>query len=67
MDSRDPDLYEDYRSPFDFDSGVNKNYLYLSPRGNTSPPGSPRQSFGNYWFCIVLFPVIGPGCDLGFP
>nr|XP_048275944.1 tumor protein D52 isoform X1 [Myodes glareolus] len=46
MDSRDTDLYEDYRSPFDFDSGVNKNYLYLSPRGNTSPPGSPRQSFG---------------------
>ncbi|CAO2580012.1 Tumor protein D52 [Lemmus lemmus] len=46
MDSRDMDLYEDYRSPFDFDSGVNKNYLYLSPSGNTSPPGSPRQSFG---------------------
>ncbi|KAH0504708.1 Tumor protein D52 [Microtus ochrogaster] len=46
MDSRDTDLYEDYRSPFDFDSGVNKNYLYLSPSGNASPPGSPRQSFG---------------------
>ncbi|XP_050017681.1 tumor protein D52 isoform X1 [Alexandromys fortis] len=46
MDSRDSDLYEDYRSPFDFDSGVNKNYLYLSPSGNASPPGSPRQSFG---------------------
>ncbi|ERE81721.1 tumor protein D52-like isoform 1 [Cricetulus griseus] len=40
------ELYEDYQSPFDFDSGVNKNYLYLSPSGNMSPPGSPMQNFG---------------------
>lgn len=40
------ELYEDYQSPFDFDSGVNKNYLYLSPSGNTSPPGSPTQNVG---------------------
>ncbi|KAM9627075.1 tumor protein D52 isoform 1-T1 [Trichechus inunguis] len=41
MDGRDMDLDEDYQSPFDFDTGVNKSYLYLSPRGNSSPPGSP--------------------------
>nr|XP_044998754.1 tumor protein D52 isoform X4 [Jaculus jaculus] len=46
MDCRDMDLYEDYQSPFDFDSGVNKNYLYLSPSGNSSPPGSPTQKSG---------------------
>ncbi|XP_073924853.1 tumor protein D52 isoform X6 [Castor canadensis] len=46
MDSRDMDLFEDYQSPFDFDTGVNKNYLYLSPSGNLSPPGSPTQKFG---------------------
>ncbi|XP_068956267.1 tumor protein D52 isoform X3 [Petaurus breviceps papuanus] len=41
MDHGEMDLYEDYKSPFDFNSGVNKNYLYLSPSVNTSPPGSP--------------------------
>ncbi|XP_044521759.1 tumor protein D52 isoform X5 [Gracilinanus agilis] len=41
MDRREMDLYEDYKSPFDFDTGVNKNYLYLSPSVTTSPPGSP--------------------------
>ncbi|XP_029331318.1 tumor protein D52 isoform X3 [Mus caroli] len=46
MDGRDMELYDDYQSPFDFDSGVNKNYLYLSPSGNTSPPGSPTQNVG---------------------
>lgn len=35
------DLYEDYKSPFDFNVGVNRNYLYLSPSINLSPPGSP--------------------------
>ena len=48
MDGREMDFYEDYESPFDFNTGVNKNYLYLSPSGNTSPPGSPTlQKFGN--------------------
>ncbi|XP_037058239.1 tumor protein D52 isoform X4 [Peromyscus leucopus] len=46
MDSRDMELYEEYQSPFDFNSGVNKTYLYLSPSGNMSPPGSPVQNFG---------------------
>ncbi|KAM9096539.1 tumor protein D52 isoform 1-T1 [Sarcophilus harrisii] len=47
MDRGEMDLYEDYKSPFDFDSGMNKNYLYLSPSVNTSPPGSPTlQRFG---------------------
>ncbi|XP_005392120.1 PREDICTED: tumor protein D52 isoform X3 [Chinchilla lanigera] len=46
MDHRDPDLCEDYQSPFDFDTGVNKSYLYLSPSGNSSPPGSPTPKFG---------------------
>ncbi|CAH6777256.1 Tpd52 [Phodopus roborovskii] len=45
MDSSDTELYEDYQSPFNFDSGVNKNYLYLSPSGNMSPTGSPVQNF----------------------
>ncbi|XP_044101339.1 tumor protein D52 isoform X3 [Neovison vison] len=41
------DFYEDYQSPFDFDTGVNKSYLYLSPSGNSSPSGSPTlQKFG---------------------
>uniref|UniRef100_A0A667HIM8 Tumor protein D52 n=5 Tax=Felidae TaxID=9681 RepID=A0A667HIM8_LYNCA len=40
-DCREMDFYEDYQSPFDFDTGVNKNYLYLSPSGNSSPSGSP--------------------------
>ncbi|XP_038248854.2 tumor protein D52 isoform X7 [Dermochelys coriacea] len=43
MDWRDTDLNEDYKSPFDFNSGINKNYLYLSPSVNISPPGSPVQ------------------------
>ncbi|XP_077666217.1 tumor protein D52 isoform X1 [Eretmochelys imbricata] len=43
MDWRDTDLNEDYKSPFDFNSGINKNYLYLSPSINISPPGSPVQ------------------------
>ncbi|XP_006168986.1 tumor protein D52 isoform X4 [Tupaia chinensis] len=47
MDCSEMDLYEDYQSPFDFDTGVNKSYLYLSPSGNPSPPGSPSlQKFG---------------------
>lgn len=52
MDSREMELYEDYQSPFDFDAGVDKKYLYLSPSGNPSPPGSPTtlQTFGNYVF-----------------
>ncbi|KAE8599077.1 hypothetical protein XENTR_v10017051 [Xenopus tropicalis] len=41
MDSGDFDLQEDYKSPFNFDSGVNTNYLYLSPRPNATPPDSP--------------------------
>ncbi|XP_045042079.1 tumor protein D52 isoform X3 [Desmodus rotundus] len=47
MNFRDMELDEDYQSPFDFAAGVNKNYLYLSPSGNPSPPGSPvLQKFG---------------------
>ncbi|KAB0359426.1 hypothetical protein FD755_016870 [Muntiacus reevesi] len=54
MDGREMDFYEDYESPFDFNTGVNKNYLYLSPSGNTSPPGSPTlQKFGNSLFSKV--------------
>ncbi|XP_006131623.1 tumor protein D52 isoform X2 [Pelodiscus sinensis] len=44
MDCRDTDLYEDYKSPFDFNTGVNRSYLYLSPSVNISPPGSPVQN-----------------------
>ncbi|XP_015711313.1 tumor protein D52 isoform X3 [Coturnix japonica] len=35
------DLYEDYKSPFDFNAGVDRTYLYLSPGINLTPPGSP--------------------------
>ncbi|XP_036853953.1 tumor protein D52 isoform X6 [Manis javanica] len=41
MDCTEMDFDEDYQSPFDFDTGVNKSYLYLSPSGNLSPPESP--------------------------
>ncbi|XP_060631507.1 tumor protein D52 isoform X1 [Anolis sagrei] len=37
----DTDLYEDYKSPFNFDSGVNRSYLYLFPSMTFSPPDSP--------------------------
>ncbi|XP_025072355.1 tumor protein D52 isoform X1 [Alligator sinensis] len=40
-DRKDMDSYEDYKSPFDFNAGVNRNYLYLSPNVNVSPPESP--------------------------
>lgn len=54
MNCREMDFYEDYQSPFDFDAGVNKNYLYLSPSGNSSPSGSPTlQKFGNYSFAVT--------------
>ncbi|KAG9355491.1 hypothetical protein JZ751_000329 [Albula glossodonta] len=35
------DPQEDYKSPFDFEQGVNTSYLYLSPSDNITPPGSP--------------------------
>ncbi|KAM6170909.1 tumor protein D52-like isoform 2-T2 [Erethizon dorsatum] len=55
MDQRDSDLYEDYQSPFDFSTGVNKYYLYLSPSGDSSPPGSPTQngSYKKTTFCLL--------------
>ncbi|XP_075069797.1 tumor protein D52 isoform X2 [Mixophyes fleayi] len=43
MDSRDFDLQDDYKSPFNFDSGVNRNYLFLSPRLSSTPPDSPTR------------------------
>lgn len=47
LGAMEPD--EDYQSPFDFAAGVNKEYLYLSPRGHLSPPGSPvPQRLGNH-------------------
>ncbi|EHA99672.1 Tumor protein D52 [Heterocephalus glaber] len=46
MDHRDTDLRDDYQSPFDFNTGVNKSYLYLSPSGHLSPPGSPTEKLG---------------------
>ncbi|XP_019405127.1 PREDICTED: tumor protein D52 isoform X2 [Crocodylus porosus] len=40
-DQKDMDPYEEYKSPFDFSAGVNRNYLYLSPNVNVSPPELP--------------------------
>lgn len=67
MASREMELDEDYQSPFDFDAGVNEKYLYLSPSGNPSPPGSPTlpQKFGNYEFPKIRFVAIKPGCHVG--
>ncbi|TRY84393.1 hypothetical protein DNTS_025477 [Danionella cerebrum] len=36
---------EDYKSPFNFEQGVNTSYLYLSPEESFTPPGSPLLSF----------------------
>lgn len=35
------DPVEEYKSPFNFEQGVNTSYLYLSPKENFSPPSSP--------------------------
>ncbi|XP_041759496.1 tumor protein D52 isoform X3 [Coregonus clupeaformis] len=35
-------LEQEYKSPFDFEQGVNTSYLYLSPSVNVTPPGSPQ-------------------------
>lgn len=32
---------EEYRSPFDFEQGVDASYLYLAPAFGDTPPGSP--------------------------
>ncbi|XP_026113291.1 tumor protein D52-like isoform X3 [Carassius auratus] len=32
---------EEYKSPFNFEQGVNSSYLYLSPEESLTPPGSP--------------------------
>ncbi|XP_059412575.1 tumor protein D52 isoform X1 [Carassius carassius] len=32
---------EEYKSPFNFEQGVNTSYLYLSPKESFTPPGSP--------------------------
>lgn len=56
------ELEEDYESPFDFEAGVNKSYLYLFPGGNVSPPGSPPlRKFGNDAFSQVPFAAVRPG------
>ncbi|XP_057210006.1 tumor protein D52 isoform X2 [Triplophysa rosa] len=36
---------EEYKSPFNFEQGVNTSYLYLSPKESFTPPGSPVPSF----------------------
>lgn len=43
MDSKDFDLQDDYKSPFNFDCGVNRNYLFLSTRLSNTPPDSPTR------------------------
>uniref|UniRef100_H3B3K5 Tumor protein D52 n=1 Tax=Latimeria chalumnae TaxID=7897 RepID=H3B3K5_LATCH len=41
MNFGNQDPQEDYQSPFNFESRVNRNYLYLSPGVSITPPGSP--------------------------
>ncbi|XP_051948906.1 tumor protein D52-like isoform X2 [Xyrauchen texanus] len=36
---------EEYKSPFNFEHGVNTSYFFLSPNENFTPPGSPVLSF----------------------
>ncbi|XP_051526849.1 tumor protein D52-like isoform X6 [Myxocyprinus asiaticus] len=36
---------EEYKSPFNFEQGVNTSYLFLSPNENFTPPGSPVLSY----------------------
>ncbi|KAA0710516.1 Tumor protein D52 [Triplophysa tibetana] len=36
---------EEYKSPFNFEQGVNTSYLYLSPKESFTPPGSPAPPF----------------------
>ncbi|XP_068093630.1 tumor protein D52 isoform X3 [Hyperolius riggenbachi] len=43
METRENDLQEEYKSPFNFDCGVNRNYLFLSPRLSSTPPDSPTR------------------------
>ncbi|CAI9534541.1 unnamed protein product [Staurois parvus] len=43
MDSREYDPQDEYKSPFNFDCGVNRNYLFLSPRLSNTPPDSPTR------------------------
>ncbi|XP_077349046.1 tumor protein D52 isoform X1 [Lithobates pipiens] len=43
MDSRDYDPQDEYKSPFNFDCGVNRNYLFLSPHLSNTPPDSPTR------------------------
>uniref|UniRef100_A0A8C5QUG0 Tumor protein D52 n=1 Tax=Leptobrachium leishanense TaxID=445787 RepID=A0A8C5QUG0_9ANUR len=43
MDLRDVDFQEDYKSPFNFDCGVNRSYLFLSPHLSYTPPDSPTM------------------------
>lgn len=43
------DPLEEYRSPFDFEQGVNTSYLYLSPALSDTPPCSPAvKTRGNH-------------------
>lgn len=43
------DPLEEYRSPFDFEQGVNTSYLYLSPALSDTPPSSPAvKTRGNH-------------------
>ncbi|XP_029514555.1 tumor protein D52-like isoform X2 [Oncorhynchus nerka] len=35
-------LEQEYKSPFDFEQGVNSSYLFLSPSVIVTPPGSPH-------------------------
>nr|XP_057902867.1 tumor protein D52 isoform X4 [Doryrhamphus excisus] len=54
---------EEYRSPFDFEQGVNASYLYLSPASSDTPPSSPAPLSRGHQQRHLLDPVAEVGQD----
>ncbi|XP_054618932.1 tumor protein D52 isoform X2 [Dunckerocampus dactyliophorus] len=54
---------EEYRSPFDFEQGVNASYLYLSPACSDTPPSSPAPLSRGHQQQHLLHPVAEVGQD----
>ncbi|XP_061764483.1 tumor protein D52 isoform X1 [Nerophis ophidion] len=55
---------EEYRSPFDFEQGVNASYMYLSPAYSNTPPSSPALPNRGHQQQHLLDPVAEVGQDV---